>query len=203
MGGDTGDVTKSALNSLQVLVWFVVLLLYHLSALRMDGAASADVLEAKQQDFKLAVLDNGDGKFGEAVKAAFAKRAPKVSVTVVNVKDGIPADLKADAVVLPGSLAMNTRLRQMLRRGSAHLTAPGSSSRMMRRAFTGSMISGRWLNQCAHWLKGRKSARNLQQRHIRLDLYCICFCGIVRFAVTVYVDYAWRLDGRWFLMIYF
>ncbi len=105
--GGTGDVINSALNSLQVLVLFVVLLLYHLSALRMDGAASADVLEAKQEGFKLLVLDNGDGKFGASVKSAFAKRAPKVPVTVVNLKDGIPVDLAADAVVFSGSLAVD------------------------------------------------------------------------------------------------
>ncbi len=108
LGGDTGDFANSMLNSLQILILFVVLLLYHLSALRKDGAARADVLEAKQEGFKLVVLDNSDGRFGESVRAAFAKRAPKVPVTVVNVKDGISAELKADAVVLPGSLAVNT-----------------------------------------------------------------------------------------------
>jgi hypothetical protein len=107
LGGGSGDVAKSALNSLQILVWFVVLLLYHLSALRMDGAATADTLEEKQQDFKLLVLDDGDGKFAESVKVAFAKRAPKLPLTVVNLKDEIPADLKADAVVMSGSLALN------------------------------------------------------------------------------------------------
>jgi hypothetical protein len=107
LGGGSGDVAKSALNSLQILVWFVVLLLYHLSALRMDGAATADTLEEKQKDFKLVVLDDGDGRFAESVKVAFAKRAPKLPLTVVNLKDGIPADLKADAVVMSGSLALN------------------------------------------------------------------------------------------------
>jgi hypothetical protein len=107
LGGDKADFLNSILNSLQALTVFVVLLLYHLSALRKDGAARADVLEAKQESFKLVVLDDGDGRFGESVMAAFAKRAPKVPVTVVNIKDGIPADLKADAVVLSGSLAMN------------------------------------------------------------------------------------------------
>jgi hypothetical protein len=106
LGGDVSDVAKSALNSLQILVWFVVLLLYHLSALRMDGAATADTLEEKQQEFKLVVLDDGSG-FVESVKATFAKRAPKLPLMVVNVHDGIPADLKADAVVMSGSLAMN------------------------------------------------------------------------------------------------
>jgi len=107
LGGGSGDVAKSALNSLQILVWFVVLLLYHLSALRMDGAATADTLEEKQQEFKLVVLDDGDGRFAESVKVAFAKRAPKLPLTVVNLKDGIPVDLKADAVVMSGSLALN------------------------------------------------------------------------------------------------
>jgi hypothetical protein len=106
LGGGSGDVAKSALNSLQVLIWFVVLLFYHLSALRMDGAATADTLEEKQQDFKLIVLDDGGG-FAELVKAAFAKRAPKLPLTVVNLKDGIPADLQAAAVVMSGSLALN------------------------------------------------------------------------------------------------
>jgi hypothetical protein len=84
----------------------VVLLLYHLSALRMDGAARADELEEKQHGFKLVVLDDGNG-FSESVKAAFAKRAPNLPLTVVDLKDGIPADLKADALVLSGSLAVN------------------------------------------------------------------------------------------------
>ena len=107
LGGETANFTKSTLNSLQVLILFGVLLQYHLSALRNDGAARADVLESKQESYKLLVLDNSDGKFGEAVKASFAKRAPKIQLTVVNVKDGIPADVKADAVILPGSLALN------------------------------------------------------------------------------------------------
>lgn len=107
LGGETSDFANSILNSLQLLILFVVLLLYHLSALRKDGAARADALETKQENFKLLVLDNSDGKFGEAVRVVFAKRAPKVPVTVVNVQDGIPADAQADAVVIPGSLSLN------------------------------------------------------------------------------------------------
>jgi hypothetical protein len=109
LGGHLDDISKSALNSLQVFVLFVVLLLYHLSALRKDGAARADALEAQQEVFKLLVLDNSDGRFGESVRAAFTKRAPKVPVTIVDIKkDEIPSDLQADVVVLPGSLAVDT-----------------------------------------------------------------------------------------------
>lgn len=106
LGGDATGLLKTSLNSLMTLTIFVVLLLYHLSALRSDGSARADVLAEKQSHFQVAVFDH-DGKFGEGVKSAFAKRASSVPVTVVNVND-FPADLKADSVVLPGSLAVNT-----------------------------------------------------------------------------------------------
>ena len=66
------------------------------------------MLEAKHEIFKLLVLDNSDGRFGESVRAVFAKRARKVPVTIINIKDGIPDGTKADAVILPGSLAVDT-----------------------------------------------------------------------------------------------
>ena len=107
LGGTTYDLTNSVLNAMQNLILFVVLLLYHLSALRRDGAARADILEEKQSQYKVLAFDH-DGKFGETVKAVFAKRAPKLQLTVINAGDGVPAEAKADAVVLPGSLAVNT-----------------------------------------------------------------------------------------------
>ena len=108
LGGDNPSFVNSILNTLQVLVLFVVLLLYHLSALRKDGVARADALEARQEQFGVLVFDNHNGKFGESVKSAFIKHAPKVPVTVVNINEKFPDDLKPGAVVLPGSLAVNT-----------------------------------------------------------------------------------------------
>jgi hypothetical protein len=108
LGGDASDFANTVLNSLEVLVLFVVLLLYHLSALRKDGVARADILEAKQEAFGVLIFDNAEGKFGESVKAAFAKHAPKVPVTVVKASEKVAADVKPGAVVLPGSLAVNT-----------------------------------------------------------------------------------------------
>ena len=107
LGGDSGNVLKIVLNSLMSLSVFVVLLLYHLFALRKDGLSRADLLTEKQTQFHVLILDH-NGTFGQEVKAAFAKQAPSVPVTVVNVNDGIPNDVKADAVVLPGSIAVNT-----------------------------------------------------------------------------------------------
>lgn len=107
LGGGTGNFVNSVLNTLQTLVLFVVLLLYHLSALRKDGTAHADMLEEKQSQFKVLVFDH-DGKFGESVRTVFAKRAPKLQLTVTNANERIANSVKADAIILPGSLAVNT-----------------------------------------------------------------------------------------------
>jgi hypothetical protein len=105
-----GEVEKDFLNgiltALQALIVFVVLLAYHLMALRKDGAAQADVLEEKQSEFRVVVFDH-DEKFGEAVRSVFARQAPKLPVTVLKAGEAIPADVKANALVLSGSLVVN------------------------------------------------------------------------------------------------
>jgi hypothetical protein len=109
LGGSTdGSFASNVLNALQLLILFAVLLVYHLSALRSDAAAKSDALEAKQERFGVIVFDSGDGKFGELMKAAVHKFAPKLPVSVVNASEKINSNLKANAVVLPGSLAVNT-----------------------------------------------------------------------------------------------
>lgn len=107
LGGGTGNTAKDALNSFILLVLFAVLLLYHLSALRKDSTSRSLALDEKQGEFDILVLDPGDGKFGESVRAAFEKQELKVPVHVVNVNEALPADLKANAVILPAALAMN------------------------------------------------------------------------------------------------
>jgi hypothetical protein len=105
--GGSMDMT-SILNALQVLILFAVVLVYHLSALRHDGAAKSDALEAKQEQFGVLVFDAGNGKFGESMKVAVRKFAPKLPVSVINASEKIDGSMKAGAVVLPGSLAVNT-----------------------------------------------------------------------------------------------
>ncbi|MFN8411040.1 MAG: DUF5671 domain-containing protein [Anaerolineales bacterium] len=107
LGGDSSNFAKSTLDSLQVLVLFIVLLLYHLSALRKDGAAHTDALEAKQSQFNVLVFDNGTHTFGEAMKSMLAKRTPMMPILVINASEEIPRDVKANAIVLPASLAVN------------------------------------------------------------------------------------------------
>jgi hypothetical protein len=64
-------------------------------------------LEEKQSQFNVLIFDH-NGSFGESVKSMFAKRAPKVPVTIINANEKISNDVKADIIVLPGSLAVNT-----------------------------------------------------------------------------------------------
>jgi hypothetical protein len=105
LGGEAGNIANTILNTLQTLLLFVLLLLYHLFVLRKDGLTYANVLESKQSEFGVLVLDSGDGKFAESIKAVFTKNASKIPVTVLNVNEPIPADAQANAVILPGSLA--------------------------------------------------------------------------------------------------
>lgn len=107
LSSNFNNIFDEILRPFQTLVLFVVLLLYHLSALRKDGESKADVLEEKQSHFNVLVFDH-NGSFGESVKTMFAKRASKVPVTIVNANEKISAEIKADAIVLPASLAVNT-----------------------------------------------------------------------------------------------
>ncbi|HET7145198.1 MAG TPA: DUF5671 domain-containing protein, partial [Anaerolineales bacterium] len=100
------DFLKSILTAVQALIVFAVVLVYHLSALRKDGAVQTEALEEKQSGFNVVVFDH-NGKFGESVKTVFAKYAPKLPVTVLNANENITNVVKANAVVLPGSLAVN------------------------------------------------------------------------------------------------
>lgn len=107
LGNGISDFWTAVLNQISVLILFIVLLVYHLLALRADGTARADVLVEKQSKYHVAVFDV-DGKFGNAVKAVFARRAPQVPLTVVDANADVPTDLNVDAVILLGSLAVNT-----------------------------------------------------------------------------------------------
>ncbi len=102
-----GDFILTILNFLQYLLLFGVVLLYHLLALRRDGASAADALAEKQAGFAVLVFDTGDGKFGQAMKTALTKQSPRLPVTVLNASQKVPADVKSGAVVLPGSLAVD------------------------------------------------------------------------------------------------
>jgi hypothetical protein len=98
---------SSTLNLAQLLALFGVVLVYHLLALRRDGASEVNVLAAKQADFTVLVLDPGSGSFGGTMKAMLQKQSAQMPVLVQKAEDAIPAGLAAQAVILPGSLAVH------------------------------------------------------------------------------------------------
>jgi len=103
LAGGTGSiVVNDLLNLVQLLFLFGVVLVYHLSVLRADGASTADSLAEKQSGFNVLIIDSGDG-FAQSVKAALMKFAPKAPVTVTTASEKPEGDF--NAVVLPGSLA--------------------------------------------------------------------------------------------------
>jgi hypothetical protein len=106
-GSAGSDFLSSTLNLAQLLALFVIVLLYHLLALRSDGSSAATVLAAKQANFTVLVLDPGSGSFGETMKALLQKQSAQMPVLVQKAEDAIPAGLAAQAVILPGSLAVH------------------------------------------------------------------------------------------------
>jgi hypothetical protein len=99
-GTDTNFLATN-LNDLQLLVLFSILLLYHLTVLRRDSQFTADALARKQGDFKVLIVDSGDG-FAESVKAALTRLAPNVPVTVAAKEP----EEKFNAMILSGSAAL-------------------------------------------------------------------------------------------------
>jgi hypothetical protein len=101
-GGTDSAFLTTILNDLQLLVLFVILLIYHLTVLRHDNSVAADALAKKQSEFHLVVLDSG-GALGEAVKAAVAKAAPNIPVSIASAAP----ERAFNALVVAGSGLLN------------------------------------------------------------------------------------------------
>jgi hypothetical protein len=103
-GEGGSDFVNNILNLTQLLFLFGMLLMYHLSVLRSDGASTADSLTEKQNEYPVLVIDSGSG-FVESVRAALAKFAPNAPVTVTNPSFKPDGDFRV--LVLSGSLAVD------------------------------------------------------------------------------------------------
>jgi uncharacterized membrane protein len=105
LGGYTGsNFLNTILNLVQVLILFVIVLIYHLNVLRRDGASISDTLAEKQSGYSVLVIDSGNG-FVDSVKAALMKHESKVQVTVATPAEKPEGDF--NAIVLSGELAVN------------------------------------------------------------------------------------------------
>jgi hypothetical protein len=103
--GFSGD----ALNALQALALFVVLLTYHWRALRRDGLQAIEALASKHAQFPVLVLASEGTALGAEIRSALEKQLPKLPLTLQNLEEGLPPQLRQQvkAIVLPGSMAVN------------------------------------------------------------------------------------------------
>ena len=104
LGVGVADFLNTILNLMQLLFLFGVILVYHLSVLRRDGASTADALAEKQNEYSVLVVDSGDG-FVNAIQASLAKLGSKVHVTVTNPKTQPEGTF--NAILLNGDIAVN------------------------------------------------------------------------------------------------
>jgi hypothetical protein len=103
-GDSANDFVNNILNLTQLLFLFGVVLMYHLNVLRTDGAATADSLADKQNEYSVLIVDSGDG-FVESLRAALARFAPRAPVTVAPPLARPEGNF--NALVLRGSLAVD------------------------------------------------------------------------------------------------
>ncbi|NWG33373.1 MAG: hypothetical protein HXY42_02945 [Chloroflexi bacterium] len=103
--GETGsNFVNTLLNTLQLLLLFSVVMIYHLSVLRGDGASMADTLTEKQSAFSLLLVDSGNGIAG-AVQAALAKAGATMRVMVTTPDQKPEGDFSA--LIVSGATAVN------------------------------------------------------------------------------------------------
>jgi len=110
------DFISRLFNLLQLLVLFIVLLVYHLSCLRRDGKLAGQTLEARQREFRVLVIDSGNETLLKLITTAMSKHAPDVPVVVKSVEESVKVE-EAKAVIIPASLVINppSNLRKWLK----------------------------------------------------------------------------------------
>lgn len=94
------------LDSLRSLFLFMILGVYHMLVLRLDGRRAASALAEKHAAFPTLIFDPGDGVFAAAIQAAIHKTAPGLPVTVQPADQPVPPQAAPRAVILPADLAL-------------------------------------------------------------------------------------------------
>jgi hypothetical protein len=103
--GDPGsNFVGTTLNLIQLLFLFGVVLIYHFTVLRRDGAHTADALAAKQGEYSVLVVDSGSG-IVETVRAALLKLGSRIRMTAAS--PGERPQGIFHAIVLDEALAVN------------------------------------------------------------------------------------------------
>lgn len=105
-GDNSGDFANVVLNALQLLILFAVVLIYHLRILRQDGASKAGEA-ALPAEYRVLVVDPGQGGFAEQARLALGKQGKRFQVEVMPASGPAPAG-DFGAVFLPASAALHS-----------------------------------------------------------------------------------------------
>jgi hypothetical protein len=145
LGSQLLDVT-GLLNSLQLLVLFAIVLVYHLKCLRADGTEAARSLVERHEKFHALVFERAGSGFGTSLLISTQKQAPGLNLTVLASNAEIPAEAASvRAVVIPSDLAIN----------------PPENLRKFLAAFEGQIIVSPVKSPRLIWAEaGRKSAQS-------------------------------------------
>jgi hypothetical protein len=106
-GDTTGTFLGDVLNSLQMLVLFAIVLLYHMSALRRDTAAKSEAPAPALGEYGVLVIDPGEGDFAEKARLALGKQSARILVATMAASGQVEGDSAYQAVILPASVAFN------------------------------------------------------------------------------------------------
>ncbi len=106
-GDNSGDFGTVVLNSLQLLILFAVVLVYHLRTLRQDGASREDEPVRAAGDFPVLVIDPGQGDFAERVRFALGRQGCRIPVSVMAASEQVPAEAHYRAVILSMGTALH------------------------------------------------------------------------------------------------
>ena len=107
LGTETPIPLQGILKSIEVLILFVGMGVYHGLSLGRDGKMEASSLADKHADFPVLVFDSADGSFGPALLAALQSKAPRLPVTLLAAAQTPQGGALPKAVVLPSDLALD------------------------------------------------------------------------------------------------
>ncbi|MBN1303352.1 MAG: hypothetical protein JXA13_02880 [Anaerolineales bacterium] len=89
LGGNAFELA-TVLNSLQIMLLFIVLLSYHLGILSQDGRSVSEKLIARQSAYPVMMIDPQEGTFGKSLLATLNKQIPGVKVSLWSGKGKAP-----------------------------------------------------------------------------------------------------------------
>jgi hypothetical protein len=110
LGGAPTNLVQTVLNSLQILLLFVLWGVYHGLTLRRDGKMAAEALNRKHAAFPVLLLDPGDASLVQDLRSVLAKQLPHLPVQVQPAGESPSTEQQATfkAVLIPGELAVQT-----------------------------------------------------------------------------------------------